>query len=97
MPRLPLDKIQPGMQLSRHAVNNSGVMLLERGTVISEEMVGKLRNAEIRYLFVVENPDDGRLHEMLSALEERFAMTRDEPHMGVLKELLREHMEDIYT
>jgi hypothetical protein len=97
LPRLPLDKIQLGMQLSRHAVNNSGVLLLERGTVITDEIIGKLRNAEVRHLFVADNSDDERLDEMLSALEKRFAMTRDEPHMGVLKELLREHMEDIYT
>jgi hypothetical protein len=97
LPRLCLDKIQLGMQLSRHALNNSGVLLLERGTVITAEMLGKLRNAEVRHLFVADNSDDERLDEALSALEERFAMTRDEPHMGVLRDLLREHMEDIYT
>jgi hypothetical protein len=97
VPRLPLDKIQPGMQLSKHAVNNFGLMLLERGTMITEEMIEKLRNAEVRHLFVAGNPDDARLREMLSALEERFAMTNDKPHMGVLKDLLREHIEDIYA
>jgi hypothetical protein len=97
MPRLPLDKILPGMQLSKHAMNDFGVMLLERGTMITEEMIGKLRNAEVRHLFVAVNLDDARLHEMLSALEERFALTKDEPHMGALKDLLREHMEDLYA
>jgi len=94
---LPLDKILPGMQLSKHAMNDFGVMLLERGTMITEEMIGKLRNAEVRHLFVAGNRDDARLHEMLSALEERFALTKDEPHMGALKDLLREHMEDLYA
>ena len=85
------------MQLSRHAVNNSGVMLLERGTMVTEEMIGKLRNAGVRHLFVAGKPDDAGLHEMLSALGERFALTKDKPHMGTLKDLLREHIEDIYA
>ncbi len=96
MPRLPLDKVEPGMQLTKHAENSSGALLVERGTVATEGLIEKLRNAGVQYVFVRATEDDAQLRDMLLALEARFARVREEPHMGALKELLKEHIEEIY-
>jgi CTP:molybdopterin cytidylyltransferase MocA len=97
MPRIPLDRVEPGMQLSRHAKNSSGLMLLERGTTITEALIRKLRNAKVRHVFVGGAGDDAGMQEALAALEERFKLTRNEPHMNALKELLEEHMRDVLS
>ncbi len=79
MPRLPVDKIQPGMQLTKHAENSSGALLVERGTVTTEELIEKLRNAGVQYVFVRAALDDAQLSDMLSALDARFARVKEEP------------------
>jgi hypothetical protein len=95
MPRIPLDRVEPGMQLSRHAKNSAGMMLLERGTTITETLIRKLRNAKVHHVFVAGARDDAGMQEALAALEERFKLARNEPHMNTLKELLEEHMRDV--
>jgi hypothetical protein len=97
MPRIPIDRVEPGMQLSRHAVNSAGMMLLERGTTITEALIRKLRNAKVRHVFVTGASGGTGVQESLAALEERFKLSRNEPHMRVLKELLEEHMRDVCT
>lgn len=97
MPRIALKSLAPGMQLSRPVLNGAGAMLVDQGVRISEEMIRKLANADIRHVFVVGRPDDDRLDEMLSALEARFARAGDEPHMGRLKGLLRTHLQELYS
>jgi len=83
------------MQLSRHAKNSAGIMLLERGTTITEALIRKLRNAKVCHVFVAGARDGTGMQEALAALEERFKLTRHDPRMNVLKELLEEHMRDI--
>lgn len=97
MPRTALKNLAPGMQLSKPVFNGAGAMLADRGVRISEEMIRKLENADIRYVFVIGLPDDDSLDEMLSALEARFAPAGDQPHMGRLKRLLKEHLQELYS
>jgi hypothetical protein len=97
LPRIALKNLRSGMQLSRPVVNGAGAMLVDRGVSVSEEMIGKLANADIRYVFVVGRVSDGPLEEELSALETRFAGTEDESHMGRLKRLLRDHLQELYS
>jgi hypothetical protein len=97
VPRIALKKAEVGMQLARPVLNSDGAMLVDRGDTITQEMIVKLTNAEIRHVFVSGRPDDASLEAMLSSLEARFAMTRDEPHMERLRQLLREHLQEIYS
>ena len=95
--RIALKDVEAGMQLSRPVLYDAGAMLIDRGARISEEMIQKLVNADIRYIFVVGRPDDCPLDEMLSALDARFAKTKDEPHMDRLRQLMREHLQELYS
>lgn len=97
MPRIALKNLAPGMQLSKPVFNGAGAMLVDRGARISEEMIRKLDNADIRYVFVVDRSDDDSLDEMLPALEARFARAGDQPHMDRVKRLLREHLRELYS
>jgi hypothetical protein len=97
VPRIALKNVQAGMQLSRSILNSAGALLVEQGATITQEMIGKLANADIRYVFVTGEVSNGALEEMLSALETRFARTKDEPHMGRLRRLLTEHLRELYS
>jgi hypothetical protein len=95
VPRITLENIEVGMQLSRPALNGTGAMLVDRGARVTQEMIAKLVNADIRYVFVTGPTQDAALEAMLSSLEARFAMVKDEPHMDRLKQLLKEHLQEI--
>ena len=97
MPRIALKNVEPGMQLSRAVVNDAGAKLINRGARITEEMLRKLVNANIRHVYVVCLSGDGALEEALSALEARFVRTGDKPHMDRLRRLLQEHLQELYS
>ncbi len=97
MPRIALKNLEAGMQLSRAVLNGAGAKLVDQGAKITEEMIRKLINANIRYVFVTSQSDDALLEEMLVALEARFAKTRDEPHMDRLRRLMRDHLQELYS
>ena len=97
MPRIALKNIQAGMQLSRHILNSAGTLLIDQGAAITQEMIEKLINADIRYVSVMGGEANASLEEALSALETRFARTKDDPHMGRLRRLLREHLQELYS
>ncbi len=97
MPRIALKNVEAGMQLSRAVLNDAGAKLVGQGARITQEMLRKLVNAHVRYVFVVSQSDDGQLEEALSGLEARFARTKDRLHMDRLKRLLREHFQELYS
>ena len=97
MPRIALKNLAPGMQLSRSVINGGGAMLVDQGVKVSEEMIQKLANARIKYVSVVDRLGEDPLAEALSALEARFAVTGDAPHMDRLKRLLKEHLQELYS
>ena len=97
MPRIALKNVEAGMQLSRAVLNDAGAMLVDHGTKLTQEMIRKLANAHVRSVFVMDQSDDGRLEEALSALETRFARTEGQPHMDRLKRLLLQHLQELYS
>ena len=97
MPRIALKNAEAGMQLSRAVRNDAGAKLVDSGARITQEMLGKFFNANVRYVYVVNQSDDGVLEGALSALEARFTRTKDKPHMNRLKQLLQEHLQELYA
>jgi hypothetical protein len=97
VPRIALKNVEAGMQLSRAVLNDAGAKLVDQGVRVTQEMLLKLVNAHVRYVFVVGRSDDGQLGEALSALEARFTRTEGEPHMAKLKRLLSEHLQELYS
>ncbi len=96
MPRIALEHVEVGMQLSKSVSNDAGVKLIAKGTVVTDKVLQKLANANVHYVFVANTSDPARLEQELAALEARFAKTGERPHMEGLKKLLREHLEELY-
>ncbi len=97
MSRIALKDAEAGMQLSKAVLNDAGAKLVGRGTRITEELLQKLVNADVKYVYVISQSDGTRLEEETSALESRFARTKEKPHMDRLKRLLQEHLKELYS
>jgi hypothetical protein len=96
VPRIALNNVEIGMQLSRPVFNSSGAFLIDRGVEITEEMIRRLFHAGVSYVFVEGRPD-ATLEKELSALEKRFSKCKDNARMATLRRLIREHMKDLYS
>jgi hypothetical protein len=95
---LALDAVRPGMALARAIVNDAGVSLFGKGTVITESVIERLRSAGVTVIPIEarRSPKSSR-DEELRLLDERFAHVREAPHMSDIREMVRRHIESLYS
>ena len=97
MPIISLDKAEAGMTLSKPAVNEFGVVLLDAGAKLTNHLITRLLRADISSVYIVGAPDRAKIQALLTQLQERFEKTRNEPHMALLEELVAEHIEECHA
>lgn len=97
MPRVPIDKIKPGMKLSRPIVNEMDVVLIGEGVELTDTLIKRIRDMGISSVYIegISKPKKSK-EEMLRELNERFKKTENEPHMYLLKKVLSETIEEMY-
>ncbi len=88
---------QTGMRLSRSVTNSRGVVLLEAGTILNNQLIARLQNANIYSIQVSGTPDRSNIDQMLSELQKRFEKSRHEAHMALIEEAVKEHIEELYA
>ncbi len=97
MPKVPANNLKPGMKLSKPVVNDTGMILLGEGTELTNALIERLQNMNVSSVYIEGAATPPKpMEEMLSELDARFKKTENEPHMGLLKKLLREHIEGFY-
>ena len=96
MPKISVDKIEPGMKLTK-PVTKGTMVLLKEGTELTEQTVLKIRNMNIENIYIY-GPSRHSMpkEEMLAQLDMRFKNVEDKPYMDLLKKLVREHIEVLY-
>lgn len=96
MPKISVDKIEPGMTLLKPVTRGNMVMLNE-GTELTEKMILKIRSMEIETIFI-DGPSLQSIprEEMLAQLDMRFKKVENMPYMNLLKKIVREHKEGLY-
>ncbi len=96
MPKLTPDKLTPGMKLAKPVLRD-GMLLLNKGTELTEGLIRKIAGMNVDFVQV-----EGRAgqsipkDELLSQLERRFQAVEDQPHMAMLKRIVKEHLEGLY-
>ena len=97
MPKLPADKLLPGMKLAKPILNKAGIVLLGEGTELSETWVRRIQDMELANIYV-EGPEQPTVpkEKLLEQLDERFKNVEDKPHMAMLKRVIRQHIEGLY-
>lgn len=97
MIRVSIDKLLPGMKLARPVQNESGMVLLPKGTELLQPTIERLNATGIPFVFI-----EGKikpLKPLSKAIEEvnsRFQKTENEMHMDLLKRLVIEHINKLY-
>lgn len=97
MARVSLDEAKPGMVLSKPITNDSGVIIVNQGIVLTEDHIERLKEMGITHIFVKgERKDRGSLDEALESLEKRFKVSEKKPYMDLIKRALQRHLRSIY-
>ncbi|MCL4456881.1 MAG: hypothetical protein M1147_10350 [Nitrospirae bacterium] len=97
MPKVPANSLKPGMKLSKPVMNDAGMILLGEGTELTNALIERLQNMNVSSVYVEGAAAPQKpLEEILSELDARFKKTENEPNMGLLKKLFRDHIEGLY-
>ena len=97
MPKVVPDNLQTGMILSKPVANANGVVLLMEGIELTDALIVKIREMDVDWVHIKGAPgSDARLEEMIAVLDRRFKAVEGAPYMGVIKNAVREHIENIY-
>ncbi len=94
MKKVSVEILKPGVKLAKPVVNDSGMIIIGDGTVLSDVHIERLQNMNINTVYVegTAGPSKSK-EELLAELDARFKKTEEEPYMSILKKVLREHIE----
>ena len=96
MRKITPDKLDPGMTLAKPILRGSTVFLGE-GMLLSESAIARIRGMEIEHVFVegqAEQPVSRE--EALALLDQRFRNSDDNRLMMHIKNIVREHITELY-
>jgi hypothetical protein len=96
MPKVPTNKLEPGMKLAR-PVTKGNMVLLSKDTELTKTLIRKIQDMETGSVYI----DDPSQHsipkdEALAQLDQRFKNVENRPYMNLLKKVVREHIEGLY-
>jgi hypothetical protein len=98
MPKFAKENLQPGMRLAKPVLGQNGMVFLPEGVELTEKLIERIQDMDVAAIFV-EGPSEQALsrEEALALLDKRFETVGDEPHMGLIKGIVRRHIEGLYA
>lgn len=94
MRKVSVEALTPGMKVAKPVMNDGGMILFGPGTVLTDSLIARLGNMNVGSVHVEGEAAGGKsIEERLAELDARFGKTEREPHMGVLKQLIKEQWE----
>jgi len=89
--------LKPGMKLAKPIMNDSGMVLLPQGTVLTDAHIRRIENMDLTAVSI-EGGNESRKpkEEVLAEIDARFSQSEDQPLMLMMKRILKEHIEGIY-
>jgi len=97
MKNIPLQEARPGMKLARPVEGASGMVLYGAGMELTGEIISKLEGLHIDSIWV-EGRSEPRLprESYMARAEEAFSMAGDDRLTSALRDVLMEHIGDLY-
>jgi len=97
MPKIPVDKLEPNMKLSKPVMNKDGIVLLGEDTELTEAVIEKLKMLNVLSVDVegALKPDIP-IENALLELDKRFEKVEHEPYMDIIKSALKAHIKGLY-
>jgi ribosomal protein S13 len=98
MIKVQVENLVPGMQLAKPIMNKAGIVLLGKGTELTETWIRRIQDMELDEAVWVEGKVDMEvpLEEMLAALENRFRTTQGNKQMDMIKRATEKHIRGLY-
>jgi len=96
MRKLTPDKLEPGMQLAKPILRGSTVFIGE-GSLLSKSVISRLQSMEIDIVYVdgtAEQPIP--FDEAMASLNTRFENSGDNEIMAHIKQIVSQHIVDLY-
>ncbi len=95
--RVPINNLKPGMRLAKPILNDSGIVLIAEGTDLTFSLIQRLMSMGLSSVVIEGKRAQTKPKEIvLKELSERFKKTEDKEYMNLLKEVMIEHIEDLY-
>jgi hypothetical protein len=86
------------MRLVRPVLNKNGLVMIGENTVLTESLIAKIQDMGVDAVRVEgASRSLPPKEEMLAQLDRRFRNVETQPHMGVLKRLIAEHIEGLFA
>jgi hypothetical protein len=97
VPKIAPGSLEPGMRTAKPVVNTSGMVLLGEDTVLTPELIDRIRNMEVDGVYVqgLSKPLVP-LEAALADLDRRFRLADGDPRMEVIRKVVRRHIEGLY-
>ncbi|MCX7856728.1 MAG: hypothetical protein N2513_01915 [Deltaproteobacteria bacterium] len=97
MPRVHIEDARPGMITSKPVINESGVVILNEGIELTEEILSRLKNLGVVEISIKATKRPSvPMEELLKKVEDRFQGLSGKPYMDVLKMAVIKHIKNIY-
>ena len=97
MQKIPLTKAAPGMVLAKAVQRENGVVLMGEGTELTEQLLKKLAELDIKKIAVKGRPlgsggDDKTLAQLYAELDERFSTASSDRLSVQITELIKKDL-----
>ncbi len=93
--RIPISLAQPGMITASEVKDEQGRTLCGPGTELNAEVLQKFARLGVKFITVeghpINFPWERPLEEELRLLEARFEKVKDDPHLMLLKKVIRNY------
>ncbi len=98
MQKLPLDLVRPGMVLEKPVLRDNGLVLVAKGTEISDTLLKRLENMDVKSVTVEGHPVEiegqaapKSYQERIDSLDYLFRRFQDDPWMNKMKKFIRSY------
>ncbi|HHL40993.1 MAG TPA: hypothetical protein ENJ37_10850 [Deltaproteobacteria bacterium] len=102
MQKIPISLAGAGMVLARDVFRggSGGIPVCGRGTVLTDELIGRLRSMGIEAVVVEGRPVKGEegetLEEVLASLDRRFSRVESDRTMMAVKEIYKRYYRRVF-
>lgn len=96
MPKIPLSDVQPGQKVVRPITNASGIVMVQPGTELTDQLIQRLRTLGVESVSVAGETTGGRVvsvERALADLEVRFAGHEHDEWMMQLKAIVARQLQ----
>lgn len=97
MIRIAVNNLKPGMKLAKPVQNECGIVFISEGTELTFSTIERLMVMGVSTVMIEGQKTQSKSkEEVLEEVNARFKKTENAKHMGLLKRIIIDHINEIY-